>query len=171
MVLVRSDYNYGSCCGVPIILYCFNAILEGRLMKTILLYANEHEIRYVKTRLKFYIGFKGAYLFSVEPTIESAALVILFGCSGWRGKKGVEKLNRLYEWTPNSYALVDMESQKVHDVCEKHGVKFRSIRYIIDYDRGKVMPTGLNHFWRKFQHRRMQLKFNKWMEEHYDTGI
>ena len=136
----------------------------------ILLYANEDEVRYVDYEPKRCIGiyahilldqcFFPNFLYGIPFPKE----FILFGCSGWRGSRKAAKYNRLYKWRPDSPYLVDMESKKVYDECKKHNIKFTSIRYIIDLDRGKVMPTGINHFWRKFQHRRMQLKFNKYLE-------
>ena len=131
----------------------------------ILLYANEDEVRYVDYRPRLYIGLNSRYLLmeSTLLTLKNAKEVILFGCAGWRGKRKDVRFNQLYEWT-QSNNVVDMESQRVYNLCRKYGTKFTSIRYIIDLDRGKVMPTGINHFWRKFQHRRMQLKFNKYLE-------
>jgi len=127
----------------------------------LLLYANEYEVKHVHYMPARCIGLGACKLGYHEWDIKKADSVILFGCAGWIPGKGV-KLDRLYEWS-HLGPLVDMESEIVSDLCKKHGVEFRSIRYIIDYDRGKVMPTGINHFWRKYQHRRMQRKFNKWL--------
>ena len=131
----------------------------------ILLYANEDEVKYVNHKPRLYIGLSSRYLSMVSTiqTIQHAKEVILFGCAGWKGKRKDVKFNQLYHWT-QSNNVVDMESQKVYNLCRKYGVKFTSIRYIIDLDRDKVMPPGINWLWRKFQHRRMQLKFNKYLE-------
>ena len=136
----------------------------------ILLYANEDEVRYVNYKSKYCIGLMAENMgkhnndmFLKNLMFNGNKEVILFGCAGWQGKRKDVKFNQLYEWT-QSNNVVDMESQRVYNLCRKYGTKFTSIRYIIDLDRGKVMPTGINHFWRKFQHRRMQLKFNKYLE-------
>ena len=130
----------------------------------ILLYANPYEVRHVTYKPKRCIGLKAKHLRVNESIIKNADQVILFGCSGWRGER--VPWSNLYQWNCFKFNnfLVDMESQQVFDLCEKYNVPFRSIRYIIDRDRGRVMPWGINHFWRKFQHRRMQLKFNKYLE-------
>lgn len=133
----------------------------------ILLYANEYEVRYVTYKPRYFIGLGAKVLGHRELLIRRADQVILFGCSGWRGKRKVARFNRLYEWSINSYALVDMESQQVYEMCKKYNVPFKSIRYIIDLDRGRVMPWGINHFWRIYQHRRMQLKFNKYSRDEW----
>jgi len=63
------------------------------------------------------------------------------------------------------FRYVDQESYHVAKLCQKLGVEFISVRYMIDRCDRKAMPIGINHFWRKYQHKRMQLKFNKWLEE------
>lgn len=128
----------------------------------ILLYANEFEVKYVDYEPKYFIGLGAKVLGHRELLISAADQVILFGCSGWQGCR--IKWDEFYEWYPKS-RLVDMESERVAELCANHRVSFRSIRYIIDRDRGRVMPWGINHFWRKYQHRRMQLKFNKYLEK------
>ena len=129
----------------------------------ILFYANEFEVKYVNYKPKCYIGVGAENLRNCKMVIKNADLVLLFGCSGWRGKR--IKWNRLYQWSPDNNQLVDMESYWVWQMCKKYDTPFKSIRYIIDRDRGRVMPWGINHFWRKYQHRRMQLKFNKYLEK------
>ncbi len=62
------------------------------------------------------------------------------------------------------YCYVDQESYHVGKLCQTLGVEFISVRYMIDRCDRKAMPIGANHFWRKWQHKRMQLKFNKWLE-------
>jgi len=130
----------------------------------ILLYANEDEVRYVKYYFRVCIGLRAEFINNptIQYLISRHGKVVLFGCSGWRGSRKSAEFDKLYHW--DRTLLVDMESEIVEKLCKNLGVKFTSIRYIIDLDRGKVMPTGINHFWRKFQHRRMQLKFNKYLE-------
>ena len=129
----------------------------------ILLYANEFEVKYVDYEPKYCIGLGAVYLNIGDlEWLKNADSVILFGCSGWQGCR--IKWDEFYEWYPKS-RLVDIESERVAELCANHRVSFRSIRYIIDRDRGRVMPWGINHFWRKYQHRRMQLKFNKYLEK------
>lgn len=136
-----------------------NVACFGDIM--ILLYADSHEVKYVDYEPKICIGVKAEKLNSiVRMRIKLHDRVVLFGCSGWQANKNQAQFNKLYKW--DGYPLVDMESEKVYELCKKIGVKFTSIRYIIDLDRGKVMPIGINHFWRIYQHRRMQLKFNKY---------
>ena len=86
-------------------------------------------------------------------------------CAGYTSKHPVkEQWER--GWLRNKRVMVvDMESAIVAKVCQGLGVKFTSVRYIIDKCDRKCMPIGINHFWRKFQHRRMQLKFNRWLNE------
>jgi len=67
----------------------------------------------------------------------------------------------------NAYLCCDMESYHVAKICKEAGVKFRSIRYVIDRCNEKVMPTGINWAWRKYQHKRMQQKFSKLLSEGY----
>ena len=130
----------------------------------VLFYANFYEVKYIDYEPSCYIGLGAKFLDNCEEVVKNADSVILFGCSGWKGER--VKWSNLYQWNCfrfNNF-IVDMESQQVSDLCEKYGVPFKSIRYIIDRDRGRVMPWGINHFWRKYQHRRMQLKFNKYLE-------
>jgi len=127
----------------------------------ILLYANPHEVKYVNYETKICIGFGAVDLRYWQ--IRYADQVILFGCSGWRGNR--VKWNKLYQWRIGGL-LKDMESHKVWKICRKYNIPFKSIRYIIDRDRGRVTLWGINHFWRKYQHRRMQLKFNKYLEDY-----
>lgn len=63
-----------------------------------------------------------------------------------------------------AYFCCDMESYHVAKICKEAGVKFRSIRYVIDRCDEKIMPAGINWAWRKYQHKRMQLKFNEWLK-------
>jgi len=60
---------------------------------------------------------------------------------------------------------VDQESYHVAKLCKELNVPFLSVRYMIDRCDRKAMPTGINHFWRMWQHKRMQLKFNEWLRE------
>jgi len=57
--------------------------------------------------------------------------------------------------------VVDLETVKTGLLCREQGYKFQSVRYIIDRCDRKCAPTVINHFWRKWQHRRMQLKFQE----------
>ena len=57
--------------------------------------------------------------------------------------------------------VVDQESYIVGKFCQDNGVKFVSVRYVIDRCNRGVMLPAVNHFWRKHQHKRMQLKFQE----------
>jgi len=75
-----------------------------------------------------------------------------------------------YKWERQSLFdqnidCVDQESYHVGKLCQELGVPFVSVRYMIDRCDRKAMPTGVNHFWRMWQHKRMQLKFNQWLRE------
>lgn len=85
-------------------------------------------------------------------------------CAGYTSKRTVkEQWER--EWLAKKRVMVvDQESAVVAKLCQKLGVKFTSVRYIIDRCDKRVMPMGINWAWRKYQHRRMQLKFNDWLE-------
>ena len=67
------------------------------------------------------------------------------------------------------FYIVDQESFHVAKLCKELDVEFISVRYMIDRCDRKAMPIGINHFWRMYQHKRMQLKFNKWLEEQCTT--
>jgi len=147
----------------------------------ILLYASLHEVRYVTRGDRYCIGYRAEHLKIYETLIRYSDYVILFGCSGWLGgerrwddlielkriiyiPEPVHTEEQVHQCKYLNYYLVDLESYQVSEMCKKHNVPFKSIRYIIDRGDKKVMPTGINHFWRKYQHKRMQLKFNKYME-------
>jgi hypothetical protein len=72
-----------------------------------------------------------------------------------------KKQRELYGIT---YDIVDMESYHVGKLCEELGVPFLSVRYIIDGCDRKILPTGLNWAIRRYQHKRMQRKFNEFLE-------
>lgn len=57
--------------------------------------------------------------------------------------------------------IVDQESANIAKICFDNGIPFQSIRYVIDGCHRRIIPKGINHFWRKFQHRRMQLKMDR----------
>ena len=131
----------------------------------ILLYANPIEVKYLRDLPipKIHIGL-GAEMLD-RGLILPREKCLLFGMSGWNrmpddywGEPEEPRLHTLYLWNPHYINLIDMETGKVFDYCKRAKIPFCSIRYIIDYNRGKVMPTPFNHFWRIFQHRRMQRK-------------
>jgi len=62
-------------------------------------------------------------------------------------------------------AIVDQETTKIGRICRDAGIPWQSIRYIIDGCDKKVMPPVINHFWRKHQHKRMQLKMEALLNE------
>ena len=128
----------------------------------ILLYACPSEVKYVDYNYKMTIGLRAKWLPYCIENIKGANHVVLFGCSGWQASRSQAQLNKLYKW--DGYPLVDMESEKVEKICRELGVKFTSIRYIIDFDRGKLLPFLFNGIARWYQHRRMQKKFNKYLE-------
>ena len=150
----------------------------------LLLSANEHEVEYVNYKPKYWIGMRAKYLKYCELRIKNSDLVILFGSSGWLGPK--RKWNELIEledprfvpfairrrdWCSHfrhkNYMLVDMESWQVWNMCKKYNIPFKSIRYIIDRGDKKVMPWGINRFWKKYQHKRMQKQFTKYLEDYH----
>jgi len=61
--------------------------------------------------------------------------------------------------------VVDQESYKVLKMCRELLVPAISIRYVIDKCDKRVMPPGINHFWRMFQHYRMQKKMEELLNE------
>ena len=152
----------------------------------ILLYANPHEVEFVDYPNKFEIGTLAWKL--KEPGIaeylKSQKEIILFGSSGYAGNDRIDygKLIEIrnpvyvpchvgeeerYHYNSINYHYVDMESYQVHKFCKEHGIKFRSIRYVIDRCGRRCVMWGFNHFWRKWQHWKMQTNFNKWIEENY----
>ena len=91
-------------------------------------------------------------------------------CTGFTSRTPVKeqwKADWLYS---RRVAVVDQESYHVAKVCQKLGIKFTSVRYIIDRCHLKCMPMGINHFWRMYQHKRMQLKFNEWLKERNENN-
>ena len=172
----------------------------------ILLYANQHEVKYVDYSPKVCIGVGTEKLNSiVRMRIKLHNRVILFGSSGlvqdyyccvtdwdkhkvsydkfiipdnWNGIKVDGKCCAGYtsnhsvkeqwerEWLAKKQVMVvDQESAVVAKICQDIGIKFTSVRYVIDRLDRKCMPMGINHFWRIYQHRKMQLKFNKYLED------
>ena len=67
-------------------------------------------------------------------------------------------------WAERGFYCVDQESYHVAKLCKELDVEFVSVRYMIDRCDRKCMPIGINHWWRKYQHKRMQLKFNEWLK-------
>jgi nucleoside phosphorylase len=63
-------------------------------------------------------------------------------------------------------AVVDMESWYVGKLCNEVVIPFTSIRYIIDRCHRRCKPPIINHFWRKYQHKRMQIRFNNLLREY-----
>jgi len=128
----------------------------------ILLYANPIEVRYVDYEPKYCIGINAGLLksFFLYDYVKYSGRpeIILFGMAG--GSRNME-VDKLYDWRE----VVDMESVIVSQACDAYYIPFRSIRYIIDYNREKVMSTGINWAWRRYQHYRMQHKFNRWLHE------
>ena len=128
----------------------------------ILLYASPAEVRYITYEPKICIGVEADRL---DRMWEGDTSYTLFGMSGWEawydGTPYPCDLGSLYYWYRGHPHLKDMESLKVYTKAKELGVQFQSMRYIIDYNRGRVMPTPFNHLWRKFQHRRMQRKMNE----------
>jgi hypothetical protein len=61
--------------------------------------------------------------------------------------------------------VVDMESGKLARCCFMEMIPFISIRYITDRCEKRVMPWGINHFWRIYQDWRMQRMFDRLMME------
>jgi len=148
-----------------------------------LLYAHPSEVKYVKYPWKYCIGIGGNLINEeMKLMIKSSPEIVLFGSCGYTGLNNDFKWNSLVElkeipvvwhsvktmadreyYLYNGYLFVDQESFIVKEICDKYNVPFRSIRYISDRCNKRVYPWGFNHFWRKFQDRRMQLKFNEWV--------
>jgi hypothetical protein len=58
---------------------------------------------------------------------------------------------------------VEMENWRVRRECERQGVPMEIIKFPSDYCDHKAMPMGINHFWRKYNLRHMQRKFDEYM--------
>jgi hypothetical protein len=88
--------------------------------------------------------------------------VTIFG-SGYTANRKVDTLQDVNTIIENhsDVFIVDQESSHVGEICNKYEIPFISVRYIIDKCHKKCMPIGINHFWRKFQHKRMQQKMSK----------
>ena len=147
--------------------------------KMILLYACPDEVRYVYYEPKVCIGVGATRLEHWIPLIQRYDEVHLFGSSGWLGPRKGAPINCLIvkkkflfvpepvhddKWTHHfrhfRYYLIDQESYQVNELCKKYNKPFRSVRYVIDFCDRRVMPIGINHFWRMIQHRRMQTGFD-----------
>lgn len=63
--------------------------------------------------------------------------------------------------------IVDLESYDLAKKCQEYDILFVSVRYVIDRCHKKVKPTGINHFWRIWQHYKMQKKMEQWLNEKY----
>ena len=61
-------------------------------------------------------------------------------------------------WEHPEAICVDQESFILAQWCKERGIKFQSVRYIID-KCGRMYPPVVNHFWRKRQHKKMQEAF------------
>jgi len=150
----------------------------------ILLYSSEKEVQYIQFQPRYYIGIGAYQLPSIECIIKDADKVVLFGSSGWLGPRFKAPINKLiakkyFAYIPEpihekyiadsyreiGYYIVDCESWQVWDICKKYNKPFKSIRYIIDLGDRKLMPIGINHFWQKYQHHKMQNLFNKYISE------
>ena len=60
--------------------------------------------------------------------------------------------------------LFDMESNMVAYYCQQKNIPLSIVRYVINTCYKRLMPFGLNHFWRKWQHKARQEEFNELME-------
>jgi len=86
-------------------------------------------------------------------------------CAGYTSNHAVKEKWEADWLYSKQVSVVDQESYHVAKVCRDLGIKFTSVRYITDICYKKCMPIGINWAWRMYQHRRMQLKFNKYLEE------
>ena len=64
----------------------------------------------------------------------------------------------------SNYNIVDLESFYIVELCQKYDLPCAVIRYGIDYCDKKIMPLGINHFYRKYIHRKMQRKMSLILE-------
>ena len=158
----------------------------------ILLYASPHEVKYVDCEPKICIGVGAKYLGQIFKDTDLAVLFGSCGSYPFMNYKNFVIPSRFYyrdksidinhrlttgyygrtvdksfkgnvKYLPFS-AVFDMESYHVAKFCQERNIPFVSIRYIIDFHGKRVMPRGFNYFWREFQHKRMQRKFNKLLE-------
>jgi len=147
------------------------------LRRPLLLYASPAEVKYVDYEPKFCIGVGATNIPS--GLIGSGRDLILFGSCGLLGVHPYDEfiqegficvdhsIKNLAEslflvWNTGGKA-VEQESEKIGAPLKHH------VRYVIDRCYKKCMPWGINHFWRIWQHRKMQIKFNKWIKE-IDNG-
>ena len=144
-------------------------------MGPLVLYATPDEVRYIDYEPKFCIGVRAVNVPS--GLMGTGRDLVLFGSCGLIGKHPYSELiidsdfycakhsvvDRIETLKLNfkGYLAVEQESENIGNPLKHH------VRYVIDRCYKKCMPWGINHFWRIFQHRRMQKKFNKWIKEKY----
>ena len=64
---------------------------------------------------------------------------------------------KLLEQHPEAI-VVDQESYILGEWCATRGIKFQSVRYITDKCK-RIYPRGINYFWKRRQHKKMQRRF------------
>jgi len=73
----------------------------------------------------------------------------------------------LIKYKKSTYTVVvDQETTKFGRICIEAEIKWQSVRYVIDGCFRRIVPPGINHFWRKHQHKRMQKKMEALLNEH-----
>jgi hypothetical protein len=181
-------------------------------MKILLLYANPIEAKHLRfpSNPDFQAQYIGMGAKGFDDNLKECIKrdgwsIILFGCCGALKQLPLnrfylydrmqgniihtptlvhsKKLADLYRKRFPNALLVDRETNIVADWCFKNDVPFLGVRYIVDYCEYKCKPKGINHFWRIFQHWRMQTKFNRflilvgkydmgeWMKGYFEKGI
>jgi len=142
----------------------------------VLVYANQIEIRHINATItKICIGLGAKNLHVLDNYHPDK--VLLFGSCGDLGRHETnifytdikkiistpytvhEKERRIF--SSDEFDVCDMETDLVYDYCHARDIEFKIYRYIIDRCDRRVMPWGINHFWRDWQHYKMQTKFDQ----------
>jgi nucleoside phosphorylase len=145
----------------------------------ILVYANPIEVKYIThTITKVCIGVGAVDLHKLDYMHPDK--VVLFGSCGDLGKHRTDvfctdfskiisvdspihnRERRIY--FNDKFDICDMETDLVYDYCMGNNIEFKFYKYIIDRCNHKVMPWGINYFWRIWQHYRMQTRFNEMLK-------
>jgi hypothetical protein len=154
---------------------------------TLVLYAVPAEARWLRYEPKFCIGVKGNLMTEDTLLLREPSRVILFGSCGllyrnlsldefvvdripflkFAGAQRpirTKELAELYRDLEPVAGAVEMEITRVWSICKALKVPLFVVKYPIDRCDKKAMPIGLNHFWRIFQHWRMQRRFDQFMK-------
>lgn len=99
--------------------------------------------------------------------VTTQIIKLSFTGEGYTAESSLHQKNRVgiirHDY-PNVF-VIDTESYFIGKRCKDLDIKFVSVRYIIDRCDQRAAPWGVNHFWRMYQHRRMQEKFQEILNE------